>query len=368
MKTVWINGRFLTRPVTGVERVALEVLGALCRDLLDADGRTRLSGQTVQFRLAVPQHTALRIPPQLASLPVVPLGWLQGHAWEQVTLAGLPAQDWVINLCNTAPMLRRRQLVFIHDAQVFAIPQNFSLKFRCWYQWMLRVLSRRSALLVTNSAFSQQELQRYLGKALERCVVAHLGANHMQRIQPALSADMLAQLPNRPFILAVSSANPNKNFQLIIELLPRLQALGLACVMVGQRDQRMFQQVELNDRVVHLGYVSDENLAALYQRAFCLVYPSFYEGFGLPPLEAMWLGAPVVVSNCSALPEVCQTAAIYCDPNDAESLYQALANLVARPDQVAQLRQSGQQHARQFTWQNTAQKILQQLVQADQSV
>lgn len=367
MKTIWINGRFLTRPVTGVERVALEVLRALCEQVLDADGCMLLNQQHVQFKLAVPKQAALLLPSSLACLPVQTLGWLQGHAWEQIELARLPAQDWLLNLCNTAPILRRRQLVFVHDAQVFAIPENFSLKFRCWYQWMLRVLSRRAAVLVTNSEFSKQELVKYLGDACLRCHVAHLGADHMQRIVPALPADVAAQLPTQPFILAVSSANPNKNFQLIISLLPRLQALGLGCVIVGQRDQRGFQQVDLNGGIVHLGYVTDETLAALYQRAFCLVYPSFYEGFGLPPLEAMWLGAPVVVSQTSAMPEVCQAAATYCDPSDPVSVYSALSGLVAQPERLARLKQSGQQHAEQFTWHATAQQVLNALRLADQA-
>jgi glycosyltransferase involved in cell wall biosynthesis len=107
-----------------------------------------------------------------------------------------------------------------------------------------------------------------------------------------------------------------------------------------------------------MGYVSDETLAGLYENAMCLVFPSFYEGFGLPPLEAMLLGCPVITSNCSSLPEVCGSAALYCDPNDPSTISDSISFLVQNPEKVNALREASKAHAQNFTWKKSATHLL----------
>jgi glycosyltransferase involved in cell wall biosynthesis len=364
-RTVWINGRFLTRRVTGVERVAHSVLRALGQGALDARGGVERDGLRLQFQLAVPTSAQAQLPARLGNIPVVGVGRWTGHLWEQLVLARLPRVDWLLSLCNTGPLLRREHGLMFHDAQVYAIPRNFGWRFRLWYRALLQVAGRRAGFLLTNSHFSGSELARYTGIGQERFTVMHLGCDHLADVRAALPADLAAQLPDRPFVLAVSSVNPNKNFSAVIEALALLGPDAPPCVIVGQRNDHVFGRASLDARrVIWLGYVSDEALAALYQRALCLVFPSFYEGFGLPPLEAMAQGCPVIVSQTSSLPEVCGDAALYCDPARPATLAAAIRSLVDQPGLADRLKALGRTRAAGFTWHAAADRLLDRLFAA----
>lgn len=358
---IWVNARFLTRPITGVERVAREVISALVSHHLDSNGDWGGWGAPVRFVLIAPRTPEKIINPW-PQLSLRQAGSLQGHAWEQWDLPRLTAGQYLLNLCNTGPMFKHRQWTFLHDAQTFAIPLNFKPSLRYWYRLLFWWTARFSSGIVTNSGFSAAELHRYVGAGGRRLTVAHLGADHVGRIVPDISPRLhrlFDQLANCPFVLAVSSDNPNKNFSAVVKALDMMGEAAPACVIVGTRNDRVFAQTRLDtQRIHHLGYVSDAELVALYRQARAMVYPSFYEGFGLPPLEAMWHGCPVVVSRTSAMPEICGDAALYCDPNDPASLAQALGLLLKDDELRRKMSGLGQDRARTFVWQKTSQIIL----------
>lgn len=358
---IWINARFLTRPVTGVERVAREVISALVRHHLDPDGCWRGTGRAMRFVLMAPR-TAQPLSSPWPELRLVQTGVFQGHAWEQWDLPRCTSGAYLLNFCNTAPIFKRRQWTFLHDAQTFAIPQNFTPGLRYWYRFMFWCTARWGEGVWTNSAFSAAQLQHYLGVDRAHFTVAHLGADHVDRVpadnSPRLQ-ELFQELAGRPFVLAVSSDNPNKNFSAVIQALELMGPDAPACVIVGQKNERVFAHSRLPTERVHwMGYVSDAELVALYQQAAAMAYPSFYEGFGLPPLEAMWHGCPVVVARSSALPEVSAEAALYCDPHDPASLAQALNALVTDPELRQHMAVLGQARARTFVWQKTATLML----------
>ena len=207
--TIWINGRFLSRKVTGVERVAHELLRALDENYLDDSASCDFANLRLTFKIAAPTSQEFEIPKRIGRIPVLIIGSLSGHAWEQWCLSRWAPEDWILNLCNTAPLFRRRQSVFFHDAQVFAIPENFDWKFRLWYRVLLNIAGRRAHNLLTNSRFSQTELSKYTGIDPEKISVVHLGADHMLRLTASIPEEIRAQLPAKPFLLAVSSASPN---------------------------------------------------------------------------------------------------------------------------------------------------------------
>lgn len=364
---IWVNARFLMRPITGVERVAREVISAMVAHHLDDQGVWHGWGTPVRVVLIAPR-TSEHIVNPWPQLSLLQAGLFQGHAWEQWDLPRLTAGQYLLNLCNTGPLLKHRQWTFLHDAQTFAIPRNFKPGLRYWYRLLFWCTARFSSGILTNSDFSARELHRYLGAGGQRWTVAHLGADHVGRIVPDTTArlrSLFDQLASCPFVLAVSSDNPNKNFEAVVKALDMMGEAAPACVIVGPRNDRVFEQTRLDRRRVHhLGYVSDAELVALYRQASVMVYPSFYEGFGLPPLEAMWHGCPVVVSRTSALPEVCGEAALYCDPHDPGSLAQAMGALLKDEGLRLTMGRRGQDRASAFVWQKTAQRILQAMQQS----
>lgn len=358
---VWINARFLMRPVTGVERVAREVITAIIRDHLSLNGCFNFAGKTVRFQLIAPCSPVPLINPW-SELPLIQTGFFQGHLWEQIDLPRCTAGHFLLNLCNTAPLFKRLQWTFLHDAQTFAIPLNFTPALRYWYRFMFRCVARTGLGVVTNSFFSASELSRFLGIDRSRFCVAYLGADHVDRIESVVTPrlqDLFSKLRSQPFVLAVSSDNPNKNFASVISALESMGSNVPACVIVGKKNDRVFAQSRLlSDRVYHLGYVSDGELIALYRHATVMVYPSFYEGFGLPPLEAMWHGCPVVVSSTSAMPEINGDAVLYCEPDKPLTLATALNLLINNDDYRCVMSNLGRIKAKSYTWRKTAAVIM----------
>lgn len=366
---IWINGRFLTRPTTGVERVAHGLVSALAEHFLDLDASLIFGDKTLRFCIAIPKGFETKVPASIGCIPVVTIGTRQGHLWEQLDLAQLPANDWLVSLCNTGPIFRRNHGLMFHDAQVYAIPENFNWKFRLWYRMLLNVAGRRAAFLLTNSCFSQTEIARYTGLRHSRMTVVYPGVDHIVPVAVGQIDPAVQKVPQRPFVLAVSSVNPNKNFGAVVRALELMGPDAPECVVVGPFNSKVFESAKLDmTKIIYLGYVSDQTLTSLYQRALCLVFPSHYEGFGLPPVEAMRMGCPVVVSQSSCLPEVCGDAALYCDPTNPQTLADAITSLVNSPARAKNLCERGRQHAQKYTWRAAAARMVERLQMAVGSV
>jgi glycosyltransferase involved in cell wall biosynthesis len=360
---IWINARFLARPVSGVERVAREFLAALV-ERLDANGSwITPEGRRLSFRLIAPAASRSESP--WPKLPVHCKGAGGGHLWEQTSLLAATRGDWLVSLCNTGPMLKRRHVIFFHDAQTFAIPENFTWRFRWWYRVLFSVAGRMSAAILTNSDYSRNELVKRVGLDQSRITPTWLGVEHVRRVPPDTGVFAKHRLPDTPYLLAVSSVNPNKNFAAVLRALELLGAEAPPCVIAGQCYDRVFGQSGLDTkRVTHVGYVSDAELYALYSRAMCLLFPSFSKGFGLPPVEAMALGCPAIVSDASVLPEICGDAALYCDPARPETLAAAIRRLCAEPGLRDDLVARGIERTRVFSWSNGAEALLKTLSKA----
>ncbi len=354
-RRIVINGRFLTQPVTGVQRYGREVLSALA-GILKQESSSFSS--RYQFEILMPSVTGPVA--NLNPIPVRSIGRWGGQAWEQFELPRYAAGYPIINFANTAPIRYRNQIVTIHDASVFAAPDGYSQSFRLWYRALHRQLAKRVPLVVTDSAFSRDELGKYCGLDSRKCLIVPLGAEHILREPADLSILERLGLGSKQFVLCAGSLNPNKNLSALVETAHRLQKLDCSLVVAGGGNARVFQNSSISfpDNVKYTGYVSDAQLRALYESASCFVFPSKYEGFGLPPLEAMACGCPVVSSNAASLPEVGGSAAMYVDPNQPEGIAEAVIRVVQDKSHQAELSAKGKAHAAKIRWETTARQWL----------
>ncbi|CAH0351833.1 glycosyltransferase family 1 protein [Aquabacterium sp. CECT 9606] len=345
---LFINGRFLGQGVTGIQRYARETLACMDDQLAPGGAYRNFAPVTI----LAPQGTP---DPGLRHIRFQHVGRLSGHAWEQTELAWHARRGLLFTFAFAGPLLHRWQVTTVHDAGVVRVPEAYTAKFRLWYNFMVRSLVKHSPLTVAVSQFSKQEAIACFGAKAERIGVTTEGWQHLDKI---LADDTILdkhQLRGQPFVLAVSSANPNKNFGSIVKALSLLGSKAPRCVVAGATNSAVFQQTtETSEHMVKLGYVSDGELKALYQNASCFVFPSFYEGFGIPPLEAMASGCPVIASTADAVKETCGDAALYFDPHRPEQLAQRLTDFFKDPALAPAMAQAGRARAAQYSWQRSA--------------
>ncbi len=346
-----INGRFIGAPATGVQRVAAEIartLGGAWRD-----GEPWLEG--LDLAIATPSSLADRAAE--FGLPVVTLDPLRGNAWEQVTLAARGDADIVLNLCNMGPLLRTRSVTMIHDAQVFQSPQSYSRAFRGWYTIAHRVIGRRHAAVLTVSDFSARALVD--AGVSDRAIPVYNGGDHVLRVTADHAVPARLGLVGRPYVVAPSSTMAHKNIALLLRAFadPRLSHVTL--VLYGSAGHADFAAAGMSPsaNVVFAGRVDDGGMRALLEGAVCLAFPSRTEGFGLPPLEAMHLGCPVVTTGCGAIREVCGDAVRYAGPDDAAEWTGILARLCADVGERAGMADAGRARAAGFTWTIAARRV-----------
>ncbi len=348
---ILINGRFLTQRITGVQRFGREILRASSEaGLLNAKNAAILAPRS---HLGAPD-----LPAFYAGIPVTSIGQRTGHVWEQIDLPREVSGDTLINLCNAGPMVLRRQMIVLHDAAVAAQPQNYTLAFRAWYNAMVRVYGYRAQTIATVSTFSADEIVKRFGIKAEKIEIISESGEHILRETPDFSLHEKYSLDNDGYFLAVSSLASNKNFSGILKAVARLPALPFKFVIVGAGNAKIFSGAKFDTLgAIETGYVSDGQLRALYERAACFIYPSFYEGFGIPPVEAMSCGCPTLVSRTASLPEVCGDGAAYCDPYDADDIAKQLALLLGSKAARDDLRTAGLARARHWTWNAAAHQL-----------
>lgn len=362
---LYINGKFLAQRMTGVQRFALGLLLALDKSLAKRPGGRRVFLLTPP---GVPPVPGLSVIEQRAcGRPGLPLTW-----WEQVELPLSSRNGRLLCFSGSAPLLARRCIMTIHDAAIYLQPQAYSRKFVAWYRLLFSRMSRSAPLVLTVSNSAARDLATFLPDSKFRLV--YNAAEHITHVASDPSVLKAHGLVHGGYILAVGSMNPTKNFAALIEAYHAAD-LGrkIPLVIVGAVNGSVFSQPIAQSgtqstgaqSVVWAGSVSDAQLRALYEHAAVFAFPSLYEGFGIPPLEAMSCGCPVVASNASSIPEVCGDAALYFSPQDGAAISAAILRVLADDELRRNLVEKGLNRSRCFSWEKSGEQLRNWLVEAD---
>lgn len=339
-----VNARFLTQPITGVQRYGIEI--SLQLKKLDPNIVFVSPKNIIHHDIA-------------KSLSAIPLGTLKGHAWEQVDLPLFLKKNnnpLLVNLANTAPIRYKNKVSTIHDIAFEKFPQNFSWKFRKFYSFLVPKIIKSSRKIFTVSEFSKKEL----------CLLYKIDTSKIQVI-PNATSTIFTRIPNiepqEKYILAVSSLTYQKNFTGLIDAFNLLSDKSHRLLLVGSINRNfapkdLIKKIDSNDRIKFTGRVSDAELVSLYSNATAFIHPSFYEGFGIPPLEAQACGCPVICSNAASLPEVCNDAALYFDPYNAQDMASKIDTLLTDQKTSEKLVQLGYQNIKRYSWENSATTLL----------
>lgn len=356
-KTIGLNGRFLVAQRTGVQRSAYR----LFRSVIEQGNQFNFILFTGDSELFAPEWQRPNV--QVVTSPLSQRTLLRNHLWEQIELPRLAKRfgiDLLHSPANLAPLnFSGKSIVNIHDLCFLVQPAWFSLSFRLIYRWLVPKIARNSSLVVTNSNYSKNDILKFLKLQVERIRLTYW------------SVDPIFFEFNKPYqnredkIIFVGSLEPRKNLRGLLKgfaLYKQQNPLSKTRLTVVGCESPLFADSGINrqdvgEDVDFRGYISDKELAELFGSVRALVYPSFYEGFGFPPLEAMAAGTPVVTSRTSSLPEVVGDAALLVDPYSPEDIANKIA-LALRPDVASTLIQRGSEQVRRFSWDRVGQHML----------
>jgi glycosyltransferase involved in cell wall biosynthesis len=332
------NIRVLRAPLTGVQRYTLELLK-----------RKPNTVRTVQ-------------PPEAMH------GSLLGHVWEQAVLPFEARGSLLWSPAGTGPICVRNQVVTVHDIAPIDCPEGYSPGFRRWYRYQWRLLLPRVRALISVSEFTKQRLIETFGLAADTIHVTPLGVDHDRFFpQPPDHVEALRRklaLPEN-FAVFVGALSARKNIVRLLEAWPQCRQAGFELVIAGGGGPNHVlagtNAPALPPNARLLGRIDDADLPTLLTAAGAFVYPSLYEGFGLPPLEAMACGTPCLVANGTAIPEVTADAALRVDPLDVADIARGLTKLLGNTALRQELRAKGLAHAAGYTWDKTAARTYQAL-------
>ena len=291
--------------------------------------------------------------------------------WEQCRLPKLLKQmniDILHSPGFIAPLkMTAKSIVTIHDMTFFSHPQYHTRFKQYYFKKMIPLTVKKANIIIADSENTKKDIHKYLNTEKSKIITIHLGASEdFKKIDRNKAKKFISKkysIKNK-FILFVGMIEPRKNLQRLVDAFIQIKNPELKIVIVGKKGWqmeeffKMIKDSKLEDTIIFPGYVPDEDLVKFYNAAEIFVYPSIYEGFGIPVLEALACGCPVITSNTSSMPEITGPAAKLIDPNDTDDIKKTIQKLL-RNEQLRQtLGEEGIIQAKKFSWQKTAQKTL----------
>jgi glycosyltransferase involved in cell wall biosynthesis len=345
-KKIYINARFLTQEITGSQRFAIEI-------------SRQLKHLHPEIKFIAPKNI---IHKEIAEeLEVEVCGNLKGHLWEQIELPlclKLKNNPVLINLVNTAPLVYKNKIVTILDLSWKNFPYAVSKKFYLWYKFLIPKIAKNSKHIMTISEFSKKDISESLNIPREKISI----------IDCAISGYFKElDFKKERIVLAVGSLHPFKNLERLINgfifLTENNKFLSYKLVLIGGKNKKVLADVNFDKYfarkdIVFTGYVDDECLVEFYNKADVFVFPSLFEGFGIPPLEAMACGCPVICSTAASLPEVCGDAAYYINPYSVNDIAKGITEVLTNEDLKQDLTRRGFENIKRFSWEKSAEQMI----------
>ena len=299
----------------------------------------------------------------------------QRFIWDQFTYPTRAKQkkvDLIHQPCFSAPLsFNGPVVVTIHDIISILFPETIPFASRMFYSKWMPFSYRKAKQIITVSQSTKRDIVRVLGIPEEKITVIPLGFD--KKLEKVVSSQQISnvkkkyKLPGK-YLLHIGTLEPRKNLDFLIEVFadvvldPKNSDLGL--VITGKKGwyyEGLFEKVKrynLQDRVVFTGYIDEEDKAAIYQGAQIFTFPSVYEGFGLPPLEAMASGVPVISSDTSSMPEVIGEAGLLISPYDKKKWVEAISRVSQSPKLIQEMREKNKRQVAKFSWTKAAEKTL----------
>ncbi len=359
---IYINGRFLTQNRTGVQRYSREVVRAIDRLLQQQDCPQIL--RDTEWVLLAPPGAVCDV--ALDRIEFRKVGKGDGHPWEQTHLAKHSWSGRLLSPASSGPIWHPRQIVVLHDAGIYNAPAGYSRKYRIAHRVLDRLLARR-AQIATVSYFSQTELSRCLRIPDKDILLAPNGTDHLRTVSPDAAVVSRLGLEGGKYFVTLGLSTANKNIPLAIEAFRLLGRPDTRLVVIGKGSSCVFgsQNLESNPGVIFTGRLTDEEVTGLLRSATALLFPSRYEGFGIPSLEAMLQGCPVIASTAPGIMEVCGDAALHFHPDNSGMLQDLMRRVLDNPDVAATMRARGHCRPDMYRWDATAAVFVEALEKLD---
>lgn len=342
-----VNGRFLTQKPTGIHRYAFEVCNAMLK-------------QGIDFVVATPKEIRTDYDIKFRT---VACGSLKTHLWEQISLPRYLKKNGsplLVSFSGCGPLNYKNQIITIHDVSHESHPEWFAKNYYRYYHYMIPRIARKAHAVITVSEYSKREISRILELDINKLHVIPCDVPTPIKEAAKQEAQLLPTTDER-YILTVSSMDPRKNFVRLVQAFNNIEDKSVKLYIVGMQF-KAFNTPDMQslsgDNIVLTGYVDDSKLSELYRNAQFSIYPSLYEGFGLPPLESMTFGCPVIASDIPAIREVNEDALLYIDPLNVGDITEKMNQLLVDENLRNELKEKGLKQVKKYSWDRTAARIV----------
>jgi glycosyltransferase involved in cell wall biosynthesis len=340
-RMIYVNAKFRNQPMAGVQRYAGEICDRLKEYVCEIQDQSYSRG-------------------------------IKGHMWEQFVLPRkVPRGELLWSPCTTGPLRVSYHVPTIHSLAFLEFSDGFSAVFREWYRFLIPRLARRCPRILTVSEFSKSRIVELLKVPESKVGIVYNGVN--SNFHPA-SSDEIGEVKRKfkidcRYFVSLGTLEPRKNLRRLFQAWPLLRKkMGdepIKLIVIG-KSENVFRQEKfenITDDIVFTGRLSDAEIRGVMSGASGMIYPALYEGFGIPPIEAMACGCPVACSNATALPEVVGTAAVLFDPLSIESIADSMVDVLDESKKQSRI-DAGLRQAGKYSWDVSARQVLEELRKA----